>query len=38
LRHRSFTGSPASASRRKPTIWASVNRFFIVRPFRWAGL
>jgi energy-coupling factor transporter ATP-binding protein EcfA2 len=22
---------PASASRRKPTIWASVNRFFIVR-------
>ena len=31
FRHRSFTGRPASASRRKPTICASVNRFFIVR-------
>jgi hypothetical protein len=29
---------PASASRRNPTICASVNRFFIIRPFRWAGL
>ena len=27
-----------SRSKRKPTIWASVNRFFIVRPLRWAGL
>ena len=31
-RLRSLTGRPASASRRKPTICASVNRFFVVRP------
>ena len=31
FRHRSLTATPASASRRKPTICASVNRFFIVR-------
>jgi hypothetical protein len=32
LQQRSLTGIPASASRRNPTICASVNRFFIVRP------
>lgn len=26
------------APRWNPTIWASVNRFFIVRPLGWAGL
>ena len=38
-RHRSFTGRPASASRRNPMICASVNRFFTSDlPFRMIGL